>query len=38
MVGGLVPQYTKCIVIGEAWAGGACHNTLRCIVTGWGLE
>ena len=29
---GFVSQYTKCIVTGEAWATGACHNTLRCIV------
>ena len=27
-------QYTKYIVTGEAWARGACHNTLRCIVIG----
>ena len=37
MAGGFVSQYTKCIVTGEAWTGGACHNTLRYIVTGWRL-
>ena len=34
MAGGFVSQYSKCIVTGEAWAGGACRNTLCCIVTG----
>ena len=27
----VVSQYTKCIVKGEAWTGGACHNTLRVL-------
>ena len=33
-----VSQSTKCIVTEEAWVGGACHNTLRGIVTGEGLS